>query len=112
MVDTYILNLLVVGLLLLFVTLGSGVIQRLPFSYAIIYLAVGIGLGRYGLDLINLRRTGIFDAYILERLTELVVIISVFGCGLKIARPLKWAAWDITIRLTLFCHFCERIKSG
>lgn len=99
MVDTYILNLLVVGLLLLFVTLASGLIKRSPFSYAIIYLAVGIGLGRYGLDLINLRRTGIFNTHLLERLTELVVIISVFGCGLKISRPFKFAAWDITIRL-------------
>ncbi len=43
--DIYILNLLVIGLLLLFVTLGSGVIARSPFSYAIIYLIVGITIG-------------------------------------------------------------------
>ncbi len=43
--DIYILNLLVIGLLLLFVTLGSGVIARSPFSYAIIYLIVGILIG-------------------------------------------------------------------
>lgn len=99
MVDTYILNLLVVGLVLLFVTLGSGVISRSPFSYAIIYLIVGIVVGPYGFGLIELRKEGIFNAELLERLTELVVIISVFGCGLKISRPFKLRAWDITIRL-------------
>ena len=98
MVDTYILNLLVVGLLLLFVTLGSGVISRSPFSYAIIYLIVGISIGPYGFGLVELRREGIFNVELLKRLTELVVIVSVFGCGLKISRPFKFAAWDTTMR--------------
>ena len=97
--DIYILNLLVVGLLLLFVTLGSGVIARSPFSYAIIYLIVGITIGPYGFSLVELRRDGIFNTELLKRLTEFVVIVSVFGCGLKISRPFKLAAWDITLRL-------------
>lgn len=46
--DTYILYLLVIGLLLLGITLGSGWISRLPLSYALIYLVVGIILGPYG----------------------------------------------------------------
>lgn len=93
--DTYILSLLVIGLLLLGVTLGSGWINRLPLSYALIYLIVGIGLGSYGLGLIEIRP----DTQFLERLTEFVVIVSVFGCGLKINRPLKLWAWQSTIRL-------------
>ncbi len=97
--DIYILNLLVIGLLLLFVTLGSGVIARSPFSYAIIYLIVGIIIGPYGFSLVELRRDGIFNTELLKRLTEFVVIVSVFGCGLKISRPFKLAAWDITLRL-------------
>ena len=97
--DIYILNLLVVGLLLLFVTLGSGVIARSPFSYAIIYLLVGIAIGPYGFGLVELRRDGIFNTELLKRLTEFVVIVSVFGCGLKISRPFKLAAWDTTLRL-------------
>lgn len=102
MVDTYILNLLVIGLLLLGVTLGSGLIGRLPLSYAVIYLVVGILLGPYGAHLINLRRDGVFNAVLMERLTEIVVLISVFGCGLKIIRPLQLGAWDITVRLIGF----------
>ena len=93
--NSYILSLLIIGLLLLGVTLGSGWIERLPLSYALIYLIVGIILGSYGLGLIDVRP----DTQFLERLTEFVVIISVFGCGLKINRPLKLWAWKSTIRL-------------
>ena len=93
--NSYILSLLIIGLLLLGVTLGSGWIDRLPLSYALIYLIVGIILGSYGLGLIDVRP----DTQFLERLTEFVVIISVFGCGLKINRPLKLWAWQSTIRL-------------
>lgn len=95
LVDTYILYLLVIGSLLLGITLGSGWISRLPLSYALIYLVVGILLGSYGFNLIQLRP----DAKLLERLTEFVVIVSVFGCGLKMNRPLKPWAWNTTARL-------------
>ena len=96
--DIYILDLLVIGLLLLTVTLGSGWISRLPLSYALIYLLVGIGLGPYGVKLIELRP----DAQFLERLTEFVVIVSLFSCGLKMNRPLKLWAWNSTARLIGF----------
>ena len=96
--NIYILYLLVIGLLLLVVTLGSGWISRLPLSYALIYLIVGIFLGPYGVRLIQLRP----DAEFLERLTEFVVIVSVFGCGLKMNRPLKPWAWKTTVRLIGF----------
>ncbi len=93
--DIYILNLLVIGLLLLFATLGSGWISRLPLSDALIYLIVGILLGPYGVRLISERP----DTEFLERLTEFVVIVSLFGCGLRINRPLNVWAWNSTVRL-------------
>ena len=96
--NTYILSLLIIGLLLLGVTLGSGWIKRLPLSYALIYLTVGILLGTYGLNILKDKPSIQF----LERLTEFVVIVSVFGCGLKINRPLKPWAWQSTIRLIGF----------
>jgi NhaP-type Na+/H+ or K+/H+ antiporter len=97
-VNIYILYLLVIGLLLLGVTLGSGWISRLPLSYALIYLVVGIGLGPYGAGLIQLRP----NAEFLERLAEFVVIVSVFGCGLKMNRPLRLWAWQTPGRLIGF----------
>ena len=100
--DLYILQVLVIGSLLLMVTLGSGLISRSPLSFALIYLVVGILLGPYGAGLIELRREGVFNAEMLERVTEFVVLVSVFGCGLKIIRPLQLGAWDITVRLIGF----------
>jgi sodium/hydrogen antiporter len=102
MVDIYVINLFVIGLLLLMVTLGSGWIARLPLSFAIIYLIVGIVLGPYVFGLIQLRRDEVFNAELLKRITELVVIISVFSCGLRIVRPLRLKSWDITVRLIVF----------
>jgi len=102
MIDIYIIDLFVIGLLLLVVTLASGWITRLPLSFALIYLVVGIFLGPYGLGLIKLRQAELFNAELLERLTEFVVIISVFSCGLKIIRPLNFKVWDITARLIGF----------
>ncbi|MEO0348470.1 MAG: sodium:proton antiporter [Cyanobacteria bacterium P01_A01_bin.15] len=91
----YIFSLLIVGLVLLAVTLGSGWIARLPISYALIYLVVGVFLGPYGIEFLTNRPSSEF----IERLTEFVVIISVFGCGLKMNRPMTLAAWQIPARL-------------
>lgn len=94
-VSVYILDLLVIGLLLLAVTLGSGWISRLPLSYALIYLIVGLILGPYGVNLIQIKP----ETEFIERLTEFVVIISLYNCGLKMNRPLNFLAWGSTIRL-------------
>ncbi|MGV0025928.1 cation:proton antiporter [Phormidesmis priestleyi] len=94
----YILGLLVIGLLLLMVTLGSGWIARIPLSYALIYLVVGIILSPYGFNLIQIRP----DTVLLERVAEFVVLISLFSCGLKMNRPLQFWAWNSTVRLIGF----------
>lgn len=94
-IDSHIWDFLVVGLLLLGVTLGSSWITRLPLSYALIYLIAGIFLGPYGVGIIDLQP----DAEFLERLTEIVVIVSLFACGIKMNRPLNLWAWHSTVRL-------------
>jgi sodium/hydrogen antiporter len=101
--DSHILYLLVIGFLLIAVTLGSGWISRLPISYAIIYLIAGITLSPYGFNLIQIRP----GAEFLERLSEFVILISLFSCGLKINRPLKPWAWRSTARLIgILMPFC------
>ncbi|MBD2460924.1 sodium:proton antiporter [Oscillatoria sp. FACHB-1407] len=97
-VSIYILDLLVIGLLLLVITLGSGWIARLPLSYALIYLIVGVILGPYGVNLIQVKP----DTGFVERLTEFVVLISLYSCGLKMNRPLRIWIWDSTVRLIGF----------
>lgn len=94
-IEPYIWDLLVIGLLLLGVTLGSSWITRLPLSYALIYLAAGVFLGPYGVNIIDLKP----DAEFLNRLTEIVVLVSLFACGVKMNRPLNLVAWHSTIRL-------------
>ncbi|MGB3516514.1 MAG: sodium:proton antiporter [Elainellaceae cyanobacterium] len=95
MADAYILGLLIVGLLVLTVSWGSGWIMRLPLSYAILYLGIGIVLGPYGIGLIQMQPNTEF----IERFTEFVVIVSLYSCGLKTNRPLKLPYWNSTIRL-------------
>lgn len=87
-----------IGLLLLGVTLGSSWITRLPLSYALIYLIAGILLGPYGVKIVDLQPGADF----LERLSEVVVIVSLFACGVKINRPLNLWAWHSTGRLIGF----------
>lgn len=94
-IDSYIWDFLVIGLLLLGVTLGSSWITRLPLSYALIYLIAGIFLGPYGVGIVDVKPGADF----LERLTEIVVIVSLFACGIKMNRPLNLWAWNSTVRL-------------
>lgn len=98
MASPYILGLLLIGLLLLTVGWGSEWIARLPLSYAILYLLSGIVLGPYGINLIHLQPETAF----IERFAELVVIVSLYSCGLKINRPPKAKLWASTIRLIGF----------
>jgi NhaP-type Na+/H+ or K+/H+ antiporter len=96
--EAYILGLLVIGGVLLTVGWGSEWIMRLPLSYAILYLVIGVALGPYGIGLIPLQPSTQF----IERFTEFVVIVSLYNCGLKINRPLKRHLWSSTIRLIGF----------
>ncbi len=98
MIDPHIIFLFIIGLLILTVTLGSGWIMRLPLSYSLIYFVVGAVLGPNGIGLLSTQPSTGF----IERLTEFVVIVSVFGCGLKMNRPLDVKHWQTTGRLIGF----------
>lgn len=88
---------LVLGVLLIVMTLSSSFISRLPLSAAMLYLAVGIGLGPSGIGLIQL--DPMQDAALLERLTEVAVLISLFVAGMKLDLPLTDRRWRIPLRL-------------
>jgi NhaP-type Na+/H+ or K+/H+ antiporter len=86
---------IVVGALLIAMALGSSVLKRLPLSTSLLYLVVGFALGHLGL--------GRLDPYaqtkLLEHLTEVAVIISLFTAGLKLRAPLRAPRWRIAVRL-------------
>lgn len=86
-----------VGLLLIVMTLSSSFIARVPLSSAILYLAVGVGVGPAGLGLLTL--DPLDDSHLLERLTEVAVLISLFTVGLKLELPLRDRRWRIPLRL-------------
>jgi NhaP-type Na+/H+ or K+/H+ antiporter len=72
-------------------------LKELPLSLPIFCVAAGYGLFRLvgsGEEPHPLR-----FPELTERLSELVVIVSLTGCGLKLDRPLSWRAWRVTWRL-------------
>jgi sodium/hydrogen antiporter len=86
---------IVAGALLVAMALGGSVLKRLPLSTSLLYLVVGFVLGRVGL--------GRLDAYaqakLLEHLTEVGVLISLFTAGLKLRAPFKDPQWRLAVRL-------------
>ncbi len=88
---------LVLGVLLIVMTLSSSFIARLPLSAAMLYLLVGMGLGPTGIGLLQL--DPMQDAALLERLTEVAVLISLFVAGMKLDLPLTDRRWRIPFRL-------------
>lgn len=88
---------LLVGVLLIAMTMGRSLIARLPLSSAMLYLAVGYALGPAGLSLLAL--DPFRDAALLERLTEIAVLISLFVAGFKLELPPRDPRWRIPLQL-------------
>ncbi|HEX9936209.1 MAG TPA: cation:proton antiporter [Longimicrobium sp.] len=87
----------VVGLLFVGMALARTVLQRLPLSTAMLYLAAGAALGPYGAGLLDVDVYG--QAEVWERVTEVVVLVSLFAAGLKLRVPLSDGRWMLPLRL-------------
>ncbi|MGM8851886.1 cation:proton antiporter [Salinicola halophyticus] len=94
--DPHIIFLGGFGILMLLVAWVPVLIKRLPLSLPIICIAIGALffalINEKGLQPRNYPQ-------ITEILTELTVIISLAGAGLRIDDPLKWRFWADTSRL-------------
>lgn len=88
---------IVVGALLITMALTGSVLKRLPLTATILYLGVGFGLGPAGFGLIQL--DPVQNSALLERLTEVSVVISLFTTGLKLRTPLSDNRWRLAARL-------------
>ena len=88
---------LLAGALLIGMALAGTVLKRLPLTSSIFYLAAGAGLGPWGLGLLHVE--AVDDARTLEVLTEVAVIISLFGAGLKLRLPLSDRRWRSAVLL-------------
>ncbi len=89
--------LIAAGIILIAMALSSSLLRRMPLSAAIVCLLMGLGLGPAGTKLIQL--DVIQDAALLEHLTEVAVIISLFTAGLQLRLPLDRVEWRISLRL-------------
>lgn len=89
----------IVGLLLVLMALASTVLKRLPLSTAMLYLIVGIGVSPVGLGLLHVQLQT--HARVLERMAEIVVLLSLFTAGLKLSAGLHDRRWALPVRLAL-----------
>jgi NhaP-type Na+/H+ or K+/H+ antiporter len=93
----YFVILAVLGLAVLGAAVLPGPLRRLPLSMPMLAVAVGTILFSLPLGLDGPRPGA--DDDLAERLTELVVIVSLTGAGLKLRRRVGWRSWMTTWRL-------------
>jgi NhaP-type Na+/H+ or K+/H+ antiporter len=87
----------VAGLLLTLMALAKTTLARLPLSTAQLYLLVGLAIGPLGIGLLVI--DPIDEAEVLEVLSEIAVILSLFAAGLKLRTPLSDGRWRLPLRL-------------
>ena len=86
-----------VGGLLLFMGLTASILKRSVVTSAIIYLAVGVLVGPTALNLFHFNP--LKESALLEVLTEVAVLISLFSAGVKMPVPFTLARWRAPIML-------------
>lgn len=87
-----------VGAMILFVAWAPLLLRKLPLSLPI--LCVGIGFAVFSLEPFSMWAPHPDKTpALVERATELIVIVSLMGGGLKIERVIGWKRWNVTWRL-------------
>ncbi|MGD8709042.1 MAG: sodium:proton antiporter [Ectothiorhodospiraceae bacterium] len=90
---------LLIGTLMLTMGLTAPAIRRLPVTTAIVYLAVGVIVGPTVLGAFHFNP--LKQAGLLETVTEVAVLLSLFSAGLKMPVPVTYGRW----RTPLFLAF-------
>jgi NhaP-type Na+/H+ or K+/H+ antiporter len=98
--DQYIVIISVIGIAALGMAWMPSVTERTGVSYAIIYTLAGVLLYWAFPHLLPDADPRKHQSYTLH-LSELVVIISLMGTGIKIDRPFKWKTWQSPLRLVV-----------
>jgi NhaP-type Na+/H+ or K+/H+ antiporter len=88
-----------IGVLLVLMALSGTVLSRLPLSTAMFYLAVGVMVSPQWLDMAYLDLA--HDGVLVERMTEVVVLLALFTAGLKLSPGLKDRRWMLPVRLAV-----------
>lgn len=113
---------LLVGGVMLAMGLTTPVIRRLPVTSAMLYLAVGLAVGPIGFQLFHFNP--LEESALLEVLTEVAVLISLFAAGVKMPVPVRLAQWrnplllafaGMTVSVVLvagFAHYALGLSIG
>jgi NhaP-type Na+/H+ or K+/H+ antiporter len=88
---------LLIGALLLVRGLTATLLQRLPVTAAIIYLGVGVLFGPTALNLFHFNP--LKESALLQTLTEVAVLISLFSAGIKMPGSFNFTRWRSPILL-------------
>lgn len=88
---------IIIGCLLVIMAVARSLLRPLPISTPLLYLAAGLAFGEAGLELVSIDPFD--DAALLERLTEIAVIVSLFTAGLKLRLPLHDRQWRLPVSL-------------
>ncbi len=96
---TFALWLAMGGALLLFMALSGSLLSRMPVSTSMLYLLAGLAAGPLGLALAAPRLAD--HAVLLEHLTEVIVLLSLFTSGMKMSVGVGGQRWLPPLRLAL-----------
>lgn len=88
---------LLVGGILLARGLTASLLKNLPVTPAIVYLLVGLLVGPTVLNVFHFNP--LKESKLLEVLTEVVVLISLFSAGVKMPAPVSFARWRAPVLL-------------
>ena len=113
---------MLVGGLMLLMGLSPSLIKRVPFTSAIVYLAVGLVAGPTLLNAYHFNP--LKQSALLETLTEVAVLVSLFAAGVKMPVPFTFLRWRTPILLafvsmsvtvamiTVFAHYALGLSLG
>ena len=110
------------GGLMLLMGLSPSLIKRVPLTSAIVYLAVGLVAGPTLLNAYHFNP--LKQSALLETLTEVAVLVSLFAAGVKMPVPFTFLRWRTPILLafvsmsvtvamiTVFAHYALGLSLG
>lgn len=99
---------ILIGMLLLGMGITGESFRRLPLTSAMVYLAVGVLIGPTVLGFFHFNP--LKQSALLEIITEIAVLLSLFTAGMKLPTPVTWLRWRtpillafVTMTLTVAC---------
>lgn len=113
---------ILIGCLMLARGLMATSISRLPFTSAIVYLGVGLILGPMVMGIFSF--SPVEQSHLLETLTEIAVLVSLFSAGVKMPVPISRQRWMPAFRLAwvsmslsvgliaAFCYYVLKLPLG